>query len=174
MDVRRLLPIVVVPLLVAALPADAAPKKSKPNCGGAFTDPRGDAGVFSNSSLDLTGGDLALGSREFVAVLRVAGTQTGAPAAVPAEWEYGVSGNGVRYEFTRRVSTAGVQTSSVHVGGQSVPHKLTVVGGTLVWRFARKSAPALAKPRIVWHDAAAQTSVAGVPVDNASAARCSS
>ena len=47
-------------------------------------DPRGDAGVFSDGSLDLTGGGTALGRREMVAVLRVAGTEVGVPAA-PAE-----------------------------------------------------------------------------------------
>jgi hypothetical protein len=169
MYVRRLLPIVVLPLLVAALPADAAPKP-KPQCS-AVTDPSGDAGLFSDGSLDITGGDMAVGSRELAAVLRVAGRQVGAP--LPAEWRLAWSGNGVRYEFRRSTSAdGGTQHTSVTVGGQQVAHKFAVIGTALVWRFDRKVAPALRKPRIVWQDGTARTSVAGVAVDTATSPRC--
>jgi hypothetical protein len=171
-----LIAVTAVALAAPAAPAVAAKKKPVPKVCNLLVDDKGDGdwrmggGVVSSDSLDIVSADISTGAKEFVAVLRLAKAPSTSDtwSNLSYRWRMGASGNGVRYDFDmRRGFMNNPQNTSVSVGGQQVAHKFAIVGDTLVWRFDRKLAPAMAKPKLVWGDMAANTNVLDSTADSA-------
>src|SRR5688500_11871212 len=178
-----LIAVTAVALAAPTTPALAAKKpKPVPKVCNLLVDAKGDGtwnmggGVVKSGALDIVSADIATGGKEFVAVLRLAEAPKNANdhwRNLAYEWRLGATGNGVRYEFKVRHGTSVLpsESTTVTVGGQSVPHKFAIAGPVLTWRFERKVAPALAKPRIVWGDFGANSNAMSSTADTGSSER---
>lgn len=166
MRVRRLVAAAVAVPLLAALPADAAPKR-KPPCVVALTDPRGDAGPLGSGNLDVIRGSITQGGNELYAVLYLAGQDAWTGEGVAgAGWRLGASRNGVQVEFGAESAGAAVpRYTYVKVNGQYVPHAGGMFGDFIIWKIPRTGALASAKSS--WSGASAATLAGPLDADTA-------
>lgn len=179
MTARRLLAAFTV-LALAAAPASYAAKakpkpKPKPVCN-LLTDETGDgswdlAPPVSTKTLDIVGGDLATGSKQMVAVLRLGSTDFASDPYSHLGYNYSFAATstlGQVYSFTAIYGLTGLFTWAATVDGKTVNGvKFSAANNMLTWTIDRSASPNLARPKNVFHIFRAQSQVESSSADSA-------